>query len=141
MHDVDEGGINWKRTGLIVGAVAALGLGTQLIPDIDMSLGGDNAAERTETVAERTAEQPIAAQREDESASVDSGTGALPSANDPEARLEALGARMEVLAERLETATGDERDQIEEEMGDLGAEMAKAGIDMARDGLREAFGE
>ncbi|MBV7256216.1 hypothetical protein KCG44_05395 [Pacificimonas sp. WHA3] len=160
------GGIDWKRTGLIVGGIAALALvwqepwensGGDDDSSVSISIGDDDRAENTLTIQNDEGEIVTIDRQVEEGVdqAVESATGALggvaaeggdnivassdaPDWDSFEAEMNRLGARMEELESQLEEP-GADRDAIEEEMGQVGRQMALTGVDAASEAIKEAI--
>lgn len=150
----DGGGINWKRTGLIVGGVAALALAYEQpwerfggdhdhdrehSASVDLDRGED--ARRAVTIRDGDGNLVIERRVEDAAEGIDGAAAEFETADwdEFEVRMERLGARMAELENELEEP-GADREAIEAEMGEVGREMARTGVDAASTAIKAAIG-
>jgi|TARA_R100000501_G_scaffold14680_1_gene26603 hypothetical protein len=145
-------GIDWKRTGLVAGAVAAL-IGVSQIDnlfdrdsraglvwhssgdDFGLHVPHERADVRVEVDAVRDRMQNMDGR-------LANGSGAFEASSDAfELEMERLADQLEKLADEHEDARGAERAAIESQMRQLGGRMAQLTTEMAGNAISEALGQ
>lgn len=134
-------GVNWKRTGAIVGVVALLAVGTNAVVSDASDDGWDGPTIALDFDSDDEIGQELEARIEAEIDAEAQGAASFEAEMDRfEAEMERLGARMEEIGARMDDAEGAELRRLEREMEEVTKEMARVGVRMGGQAMREAFG-